>query len=252
MALLIDGYNLIHEGGILSRRAGPGDLQRARLALANILAFSLPPETLRQTIVVFDAVHAPWGVPRELVHRGVVLRFADRGREADDLIEELIAADSAPKRLVVVSSDHRLQRAARRRGAKAFDSDLWLRRLFRERRNRETLRCAAADAAEHKPIPQPDDVEAWLRCFGDDVETLLRQAAEPAESEAAADVPPHASAPMERPAAPDDKTRTRRAEKPSRRRKRKRPEELTEKPLPPSGVDDIFPPGYADDLLEDE
>lgn len=252
MTLLIDGYNVIHEGGIVSRRAGPGDLHRARLALANILAFSLPPEVLRQTVVVFDAVHAPWGLPRELVHRGVLLRFADRGCEADDLIEELIATDSAPKQLVVVSSDHRLHRAARRRGAKATDSEPWLRRLFAERRSRQASGDAQSDAAESKPIPQPDDIEAWLHCFGDDVEALLRQAAEPAESEAPADLPPRPSSRTERPASPGEKKRTRRDERPARRQKRSRPREISEKPLPPSGPDDIFPPGYADDLLEDE
>lgn len=266
MTLLIDGYNLIHEGGIVSRRAGPGDLHRARMALANILAFSLPPETLRQTIVVFDAVHAPWGLPRELVHRGVLLRFADRGREADDLIEELILADSAPKRLVVVSSDHRLHRAARRRGAQAIDSEPWLRRLFAERRNRQTPGGARTDAPESKPIPQPDDVEGWLHCFGDDVEALLRQAAEiagaadAAEGEEVAEAEEKKGAPpAEQPGGPGrsarsaDVKRKRPTQGPPRRRKRNRPEEISDKPfLASKGPDDIFPPGYADDLLEDE
>ncbi len=263
VTLLIDGYNLIHEGGIVSGRAGPGDLHRARLALANILAFSLPPETLRQTIVVFDAAAAPWGLPRELVHRGVLLRFADRGREADDLIEELIAADSAPKRLVVVSGDHRLHRAARRRGARAIDSEPWLRRLFAERRSRQSADDAQPGAAESKPIPLPDDIEAWLHCFGDDVEALLRRETEPDESETPAvarpraggraDVPLRAGGPAERPASSADKKRSRHDEGSSRRRKRNRPEEIPDKPLPsPDGADDIFPPGYADDLLEDE
>ncbi len=273
MTLLIDGYNLIHEGGIVSGRAGPGDLHRARLALANILAFSLPPETLRQTIVVFDAVAAPWGLPGEVVHRGVLMRFADRGREADDLIEELIAADSAPKRLVVVSSDHRLHRAARRRGAKAIDSEPWLRRLFAERRNRQSADDAQPGAAESKPIPLPDDIDAWLHCFGDDVEALLRQASESDESALPTDGSPHAGeradlplrggkridaqprggGPAERPASSADRKRTRRDEGYSRRRKRNRPEEIPDKPLPsPGTADDIFPPGYADDLLEDE
>lgn len=263
VTLLIDGYNLIHEGGIVSRRAGPGDLHRARLALANMLAFSLPPETLRQTIVVFDAAAAPWGLPREVVHRGVLMRFADRDREADDLIEELIAADSAPKRLVLVSSDHRLHRAARRRGAKAIDSEPWLRWLFAERRSRRSSDDARPDAAESKPIPLPDDIEAWLHCFGDDVEALLREAAEPDKSGSLADSPPHLGGRVdsprhavertERPASSADSKRTRRDKGSSLRRKRNRPEEIPDKPLPsPNAADDIFPPGYAEDLLEDE
>lgn len=263
MTLLIDGYNLILEGGILSHRAGPGDLHRARLALANILAFSLPPETLRRTIVVFDALDAPWGLPRVVEHRGVVMRFADRGREADDLIEELIAADSAPRRLVVVSSDHRLHRAARRRGAQAIDSEPWLRRLFAERRSRQSPDDAQPGAAESKPIPQPDDVEAWLHCFGDDVEALLREATAPDESVPPADGPPRsggwaegpprADRQADRPASSGTDKRTRRDKEPICRRKRNRPEEIPDKPLPPpNAADDIFPPGYGDDLFNEE
>ncbi len=74
---------------------------------------------------MFDAADAPPGLPRTLEHRGLTVRFAAKSGSADELIEELIRADSAPRRLMVVSSDHRLQRAARRRKATAIDSDVW-------------------------------------------------------------------------------------------------------------------------------
>ena len=79
-----------------------------------------------------------------LEHRGITVRFAAQYEEADELIEELIRADSAPRRLVVVSSDHRIQRAARRRRAKAVDSDVWYAELVRARRERQRSlgRCA--------------------------------------------------------------------------------------------------------------
>jgi uncharacterized protein len=164
MPLLIDGYNLIYAAGIMGRGTGPGGLQRSRLALLNFLAESLDPQELPRTTVVFDANDAPWGLARQVVHRGITVRFAAQHQEADDLIEELIRAASAPRRLVVVSSDHRLQRAARRRRAKAIDSDVWYAELLRTRQDRQE---ADADAPARPTVPLLDeDVNYWLRQFG--------------------------------------------------------------------------------------
>ncbi len=172
MPLLIDGYNLLYVSGIIGSGRGPGGLERSRLALLNFLAESVEPRELSHTTVVFDAREAPRGLPRVVPHRGITVRFAADYEEADDLIEELIRADSAPRRLVVVSSDHRIQRAARRRRAKAIDSDVWYADLIRARRDR-----ASADAAETPARPAvpllKEDVNFWLRKFGG--ESLLSQ-----------------------------------------------------------------------------
>ncbi len=171
MSLLIDGYNLLHVSGIVGRGAGPGGFGRSRLALLNFLAESIDPQELSRTTVVFDAREAPPGLPSVVPHRGITVRFATRHEEADDLIEELIRADSAPRRLVVVSSDHRIQRAARRRRAKAFDSDVWYADLIRARRERER---ASADAPARPAVPLlEEDVNYWLRKFGG--ESVLSQ-----------------------------------------------------------------------------
>ncbi len=128
MSLLIDGYNLLNATGIPSRGKGPGNLERARQALLNTLVESLPAEELSRTIVVFDGSESPWGVAKQQNHRGMTVMFASKDEDADTVIERLIVADSAPKRLTVVSSDHRLQRAANRRKAIAVDSDVWFAR----------------------------------------------------------------------------------------------------------------------------
>ena len=104
--------------------------------MLNLLAESIPADELPRTIVVFDASESPWGTPRSIEHKGISVRFAARDTDADTLIEELIKADSAPRRLTVVSSDHRLQRAAHRRKATAVDSDVWFAQLMRDRRDR--------------------------------------------------------------------------------------------------------------------
>jgi uncharacterized protein len=163
MAILIDGYNLLHASGILGRGVGPGSLERSRNALLNFLAESLLERELAGTTVVFDAREAPPGLPRMTTFRGITVRFAPRGSDADAEIEELIAASHAPRRLTVVSSDHRLHRAARRRRARAIDSDRWYFDVIRQRIDRTRPKSLPG-----KPTGQPSeiDVRFWLRQFG--------------------------------------------------------------------------------------
>ena len=166
MTLLVDGYNLLHASGILGRGRGPGGFERSRLALLNFIAESLPDETRARATVVFDAAHAPPNMPRTLTHRGICVRFASSHADADSLIEELIRADSAPRQLIVVSSDHRLHRAARRRRAQAIDSDRWYAETVRRRRE---------SAGHSRPLPAKpaaasgeDEVAYWLARFADE------------------------------------------------------------------------------------
>jgi uncharacterized protein len=179
MALVIDGYNLLHASGILGRGVGPGSLERSRRALLNFLAESLDESELPQTTVVFDARDAPKGLPRVIQHRGMTVRFADPASDADQVIEELIRANSTPRRLTVVSSDHRLHRAARRRRAKVIDSDQWYAEILRQR---------IARVHRKSPSLKPDDpneieVRFWLRQFGMD------EPAPPPDSEPTAESP---------------------------------------------------------------
>jgi uncharacterized protein len=170
MSLLIDGYNLLNATGIPSRGKGPGNLERARQALLNTLAESLPADELPRTTVVFDASESPWGVAREQKHRGITVLFAAKDDDADSVIERLIVADSAPKRLTVVSSDHRLQKAAHRRRATAIDSDVWFAQLLRDRAARLQSQSPTANPTADIPKPSeplsPGEVEHWLRQFG--------------------------------------------------------------------------------------
>ncbi len=164
MALLIDGYNLLHVTDIFGA-AGPGtDLHRTRLALLNFLAASIGKRERSQTTIVFDAAGAPPGLPRTITHQGMTVHFAPRHSDADELIEDLLEQHRAPKSLVVVSSDHRVQRAARNRGATFVDSAEW----YAERRA-ALQRSDAADQLAAKPDAQlsPDELRYWLSQFGD-------------------------------------------------------------------------------------
>lgn len=229
MFLLIDGYNLLNAVGIISRGVGPGTLQRSRLALLNFLAASLEPGEISRTTVVFDAHDPPPGLPRAVEHRGLTVRFASQYEDADSLIEELIRVHRAPRRLTVVSSDHRLHRAARRRKATAVDSDAWYAEVVRRRRQRQQ---ATADVPARPPVPLlQEDVDYWIRQFGG--ESVLTKFIEQ-ELEQLADEP----AALEEPAADEPPVEETAPDKPSA-------EEAAE-------IGDPFPPGYAEELLEDE
>ena len=172
MPLLIDGYNLLHASGVLPRGRGPATLKRARQALLHFLANSLAEDESAGAVVVFDAAGAPPGLPTEYQHGPIRVLFARGKAEADDLIEELIAADFAPRRLLVVSSDHRLQRAARRRRARSVDADVWYHQVV-QRRGRPAP--PPGPTAEKPSPPQtPGETADWLKHFAiDDIESLV-------------------------------------------------------------------------------
>ncbi len=164
MPILIDGYNLLNVASVPVPIRGKASLEKARLALLNFLAESLAPEDVLHTVVVFDAHDPPWGVPREMRHKGLMVRFAAREPDADTLIEELIRVDNAPRRLTVVSSDHRIQRAAKRRRARAVDSDVWYAEVLRARLERQQT---GAEPPERPVVPLlEEDVQHWMREFG--------------------------------------------------------------------------------------
>ncbi|MEN6452245.1 MAG: NYN domain-containing protein [Thermoguttaceae bacterium] len=194
MPLLIDGYNLLYAAGIVGRGGGPGGLERSRLALLNFLAHSLDPTEASRTCIVFDAHDAPRGLPRTVVHRGLTVRYAVGYPTADALIQEIIQAESAPRRLVVVSSDREIQRAARRRRAKAVSSEAWYEELLRRRRER---REAAAETPERPLVPLlQEDVEYWIRQFGG--ESLLKEWERPTGGEPFNPFPPGYGEDLER------------------------------------------------------
>ena len=139
-------------------RLGPNQLAKARAALVGLASsvHDTDPAT-----IVFDAVGAPPGVTAEEVHGLVRVEFAT-GEEADDRIEWLIAHDAAPKRLVIVSDDHRLQVAGRRRGCRTWKCDEyldWVKKVRHASRARPT--------AEKPAGIGPLETESWLAAFGE-------------------------------------------------------------------------------------
>jgi predicted RNA-binding protein with PIN domain len=217
MPLLIDGYNLLHVSGVFGTGTALTELHRSREALLAFLASSLEPADRKKTTIVFDAAGAPPGLPDTFSFEGILVRFAREPGNADAMLEALIEIDKSPRTLVVVSGDHRVQRAARRRRAKPIDSDRWWADLCAERRRR---------GADSPKLPQKpttvnlteSEVDYWVRQF--------------------ADAPPEEIFPASKsPKKSDTKRR-------SNSRPSKRPTDTA------ADLDNPFPPGYGEDLLE--
>lgn len=159
--LLIDGYNLLHATDLFGGGAEASALEGSRTALLEFLADRLSEREQQDTRIVFDAAGAPAGLPKAWRHAEISVLFARDYPDADAMLEHLIEQEPAPKQLLVVSSDHRVQRAARRAGAGWIDSSTWYVELRR--------RSAPADLPDAKQISPRDvgDTAYWVARFSE-------------------------------------------------------------------------------------
>ena len=171
---LIDGYNLLHAAGLARARYGPGDLERARVALLLKIADGLSEDDRGRTTVVFDAAEPPTNVSDHLRFRELSVLFAVGFPDADTLIEDLIRRHASPRQLRVVSDDLRIKAAGRRRGSQAVSTEAFLARLQRHSPGR-TRPSAVAPAAP----PAEDSVDGWLDYFGLEGEQSLAKTVPP-------------------------------------------------------------------------
>ncbi len=156
MRLIVDTFNVLHvwTGG---PSAGGG---RDVAALAAAIARS-EFGSWQATLVCDGAPPAHLGEGMRFRSHGREVLYAGGGCDADSLIEGLCEASDAPRRMVVVSSDRRVQRAGRRRGGRAMDSLEFVRRLAHTREDR------GEDHVEVPVEPETDaELERWLRYFG--------------------------------------------------------------------------------------
>ncbi len=161
--LVIDTFNVMHVGGVLP----PELVVHTPAELAWLIAQSRYAGTPR--VLICDGPMQGTGHTGPAATRVGEARvvYTGAGREADDEIESLLSKSTHPARLVVVSSDRRVIKAARLRRATSLKSDGFLRQL-------------AEDAARHKAEPLPKwvheipldrlAVDQWLGVFGLDGE----------------------------------------------------------------------------------
>jgi predicted RNA-binding protein with PIN domain len=164
--LLIDGYNLMHAAGFARERYAPGQLEQERERFLGWLWRRIPPPLRNRTVVVFDGGGSDNEYLGQASFREMRLLYSPRGCEADDIIEELIAEHSSPRQLQVISSDHRLHRAARRRKAASLDSEVFLAGLARlARQARERQR--ELEELSKSTGELPAETREWLAVFAE-------------------------------------------------------------------------------------
>jgi len=160
VAYVVDGYNLLFYLGLCDRRDGAHALEQARHRLLDHLHDTFAGDAGAVT-VVFDSARnrKPPAPTRD--ERGLQIRYAGGGEIADDLIETLIAQHAAPRQLVVISNDRRIQDAARRRGA-----GVWSCADFLDHGDaRRTLPRPAPRPESERPPLSRAEVQRWLDEF---------------------------------------------------------------------------------------
>ena len=159
MPYLIDGYNLLRAVQKIDDYADLTDVQ-----LCRCLGQFLRAVNERGTIV-FDGIGPP--DKRQLMDiRGVEICFSGQRSDADSCIERKIEENTAPRRLVVVSSDRRLRTAAVRRKAKSVPVDEFWPILCR---TLAALSQSPAEPREKRSGITDGETDAWMDVFDLDV-----------------------------------------------------------------------------------
>lgn len=165
MRILIDGYNLLHAIGFGNITSPHGKLEPARDELLRFLQASLTEPERAATVIVFDTCRTR-GRPNDLTEvGGMSVEFASGYASADERIVELIREHRTPQQLLVVSSDHHIQKVARQRRAGFVDSEPWYEELVRRERH--------AKRERSRPIPDepaPDMQNPFPPGYAQDVE----------------------------------------------------------------------------------
>ncbi|MFZ4576329.1 MAG: NYN domain-containing protein [Phycisphaerales bacterium] len=201
--LLVDVYNVLHITGVL-----PPELAGLDVAeLGDLIGVSR--YRSGKTLLVCDGFGAPTVDDKEACaylsgrepnardYAGIL--FAGRGREADSLIERLLERFGGSRRVTVISSDHRLKRAAKRAKARHVRSEDFLRDLAEDaRRTPRAPRAARPKGLGDDTQLSKDEVDLWARRFGLTPDDPLMSI--PAR-EALPPPPPPASRPGSKPAA---------------------------------------------------
>ena len=177
MPLIIDTYNVLHVTGIL-----PPDLAGIE---TEDLAGLIRESRYRSDAVYLvcdgtptlpnprksSSTHAPAsardgrGQSHHVSRRRVKVMYSGVHQSADELIERMIDRSTSPKRLIVVSSDNRILRSARRRRCRTIRSDDFLAQLEHDAR-RSSMSRNRKRARGGDRLLSEDEIQAWIKVFG--------------------------------------------------------------------------------------
>lgn len=160
MAIIVDGYNVLHASRWLASLWKGVD----RAQFCRLLG-RLARHGGEKITVVFDALPSepdPSGVNIP----NIEVIYSGHGRTADDVIIQLIGASSGPRELTVVSSDREIKSAAKRRGCKVRSAEEFIKTSARQlaqardKQNREP-------SEKEKGLTR-SETDKWLSEFGID------------------------------------------------------------------------------------
>jgi len=162
MPLFIDCYNLLHAPMPPSLAGLDED------ALCRVLASS--PWAGDRMVVVCDGMAKP-GVPSSPV-ASVELIYSGTQRSADDVIIDMVDANSAPRRVYVVTNDREIQKAVKRRRAQVISTGAFIRALAASR----PASAKIDSVTRHRPALPEGEVNQWLKEFGIDANDATLEA----------------------------------------------------------------------------
>jgi len=158
MAVIVDGHNLLHSIHKEDRDSDScGDVWLCRILGRYFGQINEKGE------IVFDGTG-----PRDKSEfdniSNLEVFFAGISCDADTVIEDMIAANTAPKRLTVVSSDRRIRDAARKRRATAVKSQVFWKIVQKQLSRKKKVK---EPPAKRQGISE-GETEQWLDFFGFD------------------------------------------------------------------------------------
>ena len=157
MPVIVDGNNLLYA----ARAAQDGGPLMGRSLLCDALG-KWSRRRGERVHVVFDGPAPSDGLASQIADAAIQVSYSG-GVSADAVVIEMLATDSAARRLLVVSSDRELAQAASRRRARSVRSEeFWA--LLRQDLARSLPR--RIEPAEKVHGLGPEAAEEWLREFG--------------------------------------------------------------------------------------
>jgi hypothetical protein len=152
---IIDGNNLLHSIYKAEESSSFSDIGLCR----NLSAFLKIKGQSGE--IIFDGAGPRDKSPYDNIEN-LEVSFAGIGHDTDTVIEEKIKVSSSPKRLIIVSSDRRLRKAARTRKATSIKSeDFWIN--------------VTKQLSKKSPVKEPreklsglseSETQQWLDIFG--------------------------------------------------------------------------------------
>ncbi len=158
MPVVIDGNNLLYA----ARAVGTSDLLLGRSMLCDALG-QWAERRHERVHIVFDGPAPPPAFASQVARRAIDVSYSGTGQTADAVVACILATDSAARRLLVVSSDRAIIRAAKRRRARPIRSeDFW---IYVQRDLARPVP-TGQEPEEKEAGLSPEATRQWLREFG--------------------------------------------------------------------------------------